>query len=316
VKLVTLFCNFLFQLFASVPMPLRQAIGRAAGWIFSRLPSRERAITEAQLRCVLRDTSPSRTATKVFQHIGVVAAESLNLKPFLRQSDRYIRCSNLDEIKRLLSEDRGILALTAHLGNWDLLAGYMVRQGIPLTVIGREARSKVLQEVLSQLRTNLRVETIWRSDTTGTRRIIKELTTPGHVVAALIDQDTQVKSVYVPYFDLEAKTPSSIIELAKRRGSNIVSVFMVRTATDQFEIFVEAISVESSTEEILCEYNKRLENLVRQYPEQWVWFHKRWCSRPERARFYTREYLQFLRERCSTTDSSPLARATSQPAIF
>jgi Kdo2-lipid IVA lauroyltransferase/acyltransferase len=297
--------KILFQLVAGLlslmrllPLSARRLLGGWAGFLFGCFPTRERLITQLQLECVFgknKHISPR----DVFRNIGIIAGESLGIEKTLRNCSETIQCDNWNELHEIMNSERGVLALTAHFGSWEILAGYMAAEGIDLTVIGREARVKPLQELLSRVRKESGVKTVWRSNTAGRREIVRGLRTPGRVVAALIDQDTQVKSEFVPFFGLPAKTPSSLIELAKRYKSRIVTAFIARTSDNTFKVLVSPLADELSVTEVLKEYNQRLEDIIRAYPEQWVWFHKRWCSQPSRSRLSSSNYITFLQNMCA-----------------
>jgi KDO2-lipid IV(A) lauroyltransferase len=220
--------------------------------------------------------------------------QSLNLTPIVAQHPVTVSCSNWEEIFGVFTAGAPVIALTAHTGNWDLLAAYTIARGVPLTTIGREARSPVLQEVLKGVRGAYGVETIWRSDRSGVKRLIERLR-QGGVVAALIDQDTRVESSFVPFFGTPAKTPNALVALGKRCNARFIKAFLFQTGPHHFEIFAEEIPPgHTSDDAILAEYNTRLEGLIRRFPEQWVWFHKRWRSQPGLGTLSSHEYLQWL----------------------
>jgi KDO2-lipid IV(A) lauroyltransferase len=144
------------------------------------------------------------------------------------------------------------------------------------------------------------VDTIWRSDKSGVKRIVacfKER----RVMAALIDQDTRVDSVFVPFFGTPAKTPATLIALGKRYNVRFVTAFIVRTKGTNFEIHTRELDDTQSVEGILTQYHHHLEEIVRAHPEQWVWFHKRWRSLPSGSTLSTKEYLAMLREKIAAS---------------
>jgi KDO2-lipid IV(A) lauroyltransferase len=219
----------------------------------------------------------------------------LNLKPMTLSPLSHITCQNWDVVEGWLAEGRPIVALTGHTGNWDLLAAYVIARGVGVTTIGREARSPVAQELLRSIRDSYGVETIWRSDRSGLKRIVHCLREK-RVLAALIDQDTRVESDYVPFFGTPAKTPSSLVALGKKFNARFVTAFIFQTGSSSFELFVEEIKDDAESASILTEYSRRLELLIRRYPEQWVWFHKRWRTQPGQETMGTTRYLEWLTE--------------------
>jgi KDO2-lipid IV(A) lauroyltransferase len=107
--------------------------------------------------------------------------------------------------------------------------------------------------------------------------------------------------VFVPFFDTQAKTPSALIDLGKRFNARFVSAFITRTAGTNFEIHADELDSSKSTEEILREYHRNLERLIRERPDQWVWFHKRWRTDPSGNTLGTKEYLRKLERTISSS---------------
>lgn len=283
-----------------LPISARSAIGGAIGNLVGRLPLREARIASLQVQAFLPEAPPSKIVPKVFENVGRSMMESLNLQPLLKPPFKNISCPQWDTITQWTKEDRPIIALTAHTGNWDLLAAYTIARGIPLSTVGKEARNPSVQVALRSMREAYGIDTIWRSDKSGIKRIIgcfKER----RVMAALIDQDTRVDSVYVPYFGALAKTPSALVDLGKRFNARFVTAFIVRTKGTHFEIHAEELDGSKSTEEILAQYHRNLERLVRERPDQWVWIHKRWRSDPSGRTLGTKDYLATLERKIASS---------------
>jgi KDO2-lipid IV(A) lauroyltransferase len=283
----------LIKMVGLIPISARSALGGAIGNLVGRLPLREARIAALQLQAFLPEASSSRVAPKVFENVGRSMMESLNLHPLLKPPFTHISCPQWDTILKWTKDDRPIIALTAHTGNWDLLAAYTIARGIPLATVGKEARNPDVQVALRSMREAYGIDTIWRSDRSGIKRIIacfKER----RVMAALIDQDTRVDSVFVPFLGTPAKTPSALVDLGKRFNARFVSAFIIRTKGTHFEIHTEELDSSKSTEEILAEYHRNLERLIRERPDQWVWIHKRWRSDPSGTTLGTKDYLKKL----------------------
>jgi KDO2-lipid IV(A) lauroyltransferase len=247
--------------------------------------------------------------------------ESVNLKPVLKNPDHHVRCDAWPTVETWLKEDRPLVVLTGHFGNWDLLAAYAIARGVPITTIGREARNPGLQEALRWMRDSYGVETLWRSDKAALKRLISCLR-ERRVVAALIDQDTRVESIFTPFFGRDTRTPSSLVELGKKFNARFVYAFLHRNdsaakGSPSFDLITGELPDKGSTEEILTEYHRQLENLVAKSPEQWVWFHKRWRSRRDGSTLSSREYLQWLhseREQAASRGDSLHTLHTQTPS--
>lgn len=291
-----------FKSIGMLPISLRSALGAALGSIVGRLPTRETKIATLQLRAFFPEVSPSQIVPKIFANVGRSMLESLNLKPYLRFPYDNIACPQWDQIVSWTKEDRPVIALTAHTGNWDLLAAYTIARGIPLSTVGKEAKNPQFQVALRAMREAYGIDTIWRSDKSGIKRIVgcfKER----RVMAALIDQDTRVDSVFVPFFGELAKTPSALVDLGKRYNARFVSAFIVRTGGRNFEIHTRELDASQETSGILAQYHHHLEGIVRAHPDQWVWFHKRWRSDPSGTTLGTKDYLKLLERKIGSSRS-------------
>lgn len=282
----------------SLPFALRSAIGASLGYLVGLFPFREAVIARLHLSLFISKETSKKLVPHVFANLGRSILESFNLTPRTQSPFRHVACPNWSRIESFTQEDRPVIALTAHTGNWDLLAAYAIARGVPISTVGKEARNPHLQATLRSLRDAYGIETIWRSDRSGVKRIVSCFKEK-RVLAALIDQDTRVDSSYIPFFGIPAKTPSALIDLGKRFNARFVSAFMVRTKGSRFEIVAEEIPDGLSSDEILAEYNRRLEHVIRAHPTQWVWFHKRWRSRSDGTTLSTREYIAWLESQCA-----------------
>jgi KDO2-lipid IV(A) lauroyltransferase len=284
----------LTEALARLPFSIRSALGWILGYLVGLLPIRERTFARLQLQVFLPDLSAKRITPLVFANAGQTLLESLNVSPILSNRASRITCDSWDQVQAWTNEPRPIVCLTGHTGNWDLLAAWVISKGIPLTTIGREARKPSAQAVLKAIRDGYGIETIWRSDRSGLKRLVSCLK-ERRVLAALIDQDTRVESVSIPFFGQMAKTPVSLITLGRKMNARFVTAFIFRTGWLRFSVFVDEVPDLKSSEEILALYSQRLENLIRRYPAQWVWFHKRWRSPNSQVTLSSKEYEIFLR---------------------
>jgi KDO2-lipid IV(A) lauroyltransferase len=293
--------------FGALPLPIRSRVGFFLGFLVGFVPFREQKIVRHQLALFFPERFHSAAsqilgACSVFGNVGRVTLESLNLQEIRRNPDLRIKCDYWPDIDRWLRDPRPLVVLTAHFGNWDLLAAYAIAKGVPITTIGREARSPVAQEALRWLRERYGVETIWRSNKSGLKRLLSCLREK-RVIAALIDQDTRVESIFVPFFSRPTRTPSSLIELGKKFNARFVTAFLVRQPNGTYAMVSQELPSEKDTTEILTAYNENLERVIRIDPFQWVWFHKRWRSTPDGITRSSREYLEWL---LRARDSGPI----------
>lgn len=279
----------------ALPLSWRRRLGRAIGRFISWLPSRERSVARLQISRFLCAQNAAEVAAQSFEHAGLQLLESLNLRPLIEHRKSMIVCEDWEEIQAKLALKRGIVALTAHTGNWDLVGAYMVAEGLSVATIARPARSRAVQHAMASMRNAYGISSIWRTGKASARPILQTLQGNG-IVAALIDQDTDVKSVLVPFFGVPCSTPAGIVELGRRAHALVCSVFSRQLPDGKYLIKVQFFSEGLAEDALLNEFNMRLEAWIRECPEQWVWFHKRWRTLPSGERLSTARYLRHLND--------------------
>jgi KDO2-lipid IV(A) lauroyltransferase len=290
----------LVQTLAALPITWRSYLGRSLGTFFALLPTNERKIALLQLRYYLGpEHATQSTVNRIFANLGESVLESLDLMPYLNNSERTFFMNNFEEFQKVSTSGKPFLILTAHTGNWDLLAAYACKIGLPLLTVGRKANNVLIQELLASIRKKYGIETIWRTSTFSSRKLIEGIAS-GRALAGLIDQDTKVDGTPVPFFGELATCPSALISLAKRRNIPIITAFNFRVGSGRFQLFWKRLDTDLPVEQIILEYNQFLESLLKRFPDQWVWFHKRWRTRPDGYRLSGAEYLRKLEQQLQT----------------
>jgi len=287
-----------FRALGALPLPLRQALGRVLGRAVAIFSITNRRIIKLQTKLALGQ-SPDSIAYDSYAQLGQTFFESLNLNPVLKEDSRIRVVTGEEIIQRYSEQHRPLVALTGHVGNWDLLAAYIVKRGIKLCTVARRARNSTLHEILEDIRKSYGVKTLWRSGTAG-QEVISALKNK-NVVAALIDQDTRVRSEAVPFFGFPAATPNGLVSIAKKKGIEIVSAFLIRLKDGSFDVYVRKIDHNLSEAQILTTFNSHLEEIIREHPDQWVWFHKRWRTKPDGTRPSSADYIAFLESEAQRT---------------
>ena len=194
-----------------------------------------------------------------------------------------------EDLQPLVSDDPAIL-ITGHMGNWELLGFTLATVGFPMTALARPLDNPHLYRWVLGLRRarGLRVLTKWgaadriselvRSDDPADRRI-----------AFIADQNAGDRGLHVPWFGRLASSYKSIGLLAMRHEIPIVVGTAIRTHRDRFHYRVELVDRFGPEDwadapdplfYITARFNRGLESIVRRHPEQYLWIHRRWKSRP------------------------------------
>ena len=199
--------------------------------------------------------------------------------------DEYIEFVGSENLTAMLAEGKGTIAITGHIGNWELLAAYFAWTDVPVTAIARRIYADKLNQLLVDYRRRQGVETILRESPSSGREIIRALRRKG-ILAMLIDQDTHVPSVSVPFFGRQARTPAGAALLAIRREIPVFAAFIQRRPQGGHRITIQpAISRPSSDDvanvrALTQAFNAALEAQIRSNPAEWVWWHRRWRRTP------------------------------------
>jgi KDO2-lipid IV(A) lauroyltransferase len=191
----------------------------------------------------------------------------------------------IDRALEVMGKGTGVVMISSHTGCWEMLGSYLILSGIPLAVVARRLYDQRLEDLLYRSRVGAGMRVILRGqDTRDVLRALRE----GYLLAALIDQDTRVKGVFVDFFGKPAHTASGPAALALRYGHPVLPVFTYRDKHNRHHICVyDCISIEETgdrdrdIEVLTAKCSQAIEGFVREHPEQWVWFHRRWKTRPE-----------------------------------
>ncbi|MFB0518723.1 MAG: lysophospholipid acyltransferase family protein [Acidobacteriota bacterium] len=193
-----------------------------------------------------------------------------------------VHFQGMEHMQRAYNKGKGVLLVTGHIGNWELMAAAVASAGYPLWVVAAPLYDPRLNGIVAGIRKRYGVRTIYRHHPSARRSILRVIE-KGEVMGLLIDQDTRVKGVFVDFFGRPAYTPSSAASLALRSEAEVVMGYIVRQQNNNLTIaFRPALLPLRSgkrAEELVANtqlYTSVLEDIVRKYPEQWTWMHQRW----------------------------------------
>jgi Kdo2-lipid IVA lauroyltransferase/acyltransferase len=223
-------------------------------------------------------------AESVFINLGMGLAEILSLPKIKNKLDNIITISGMEKIDNVLSKGNGAIVLSAHFGNWELIAMYFAGKGYPSNVVARPIYYEKYNEWVSFLRNSMGVNVVYRTD--SPKKLIR-LLKDGQLLGIVADQDIDsIEGVFIRFFGKEAYTPSAPVKLSSSVNTPITPMFIVRNGL-KHHIYVEDPIVvdKSSSENWVEEYTQKwsdvVESYIKKYPEQWVWMHKRWKTLPK-----------------------------------
>lgn len=281
--------NFVFGF---IPVGILLWIGRRLGVVAFAFNKKRRLIAYANLKAAFaREKQPEelRAITKrVYQNMVQTFVEVLNLTKVNRKYvDRYVEVVNMERIRNASVSGRGTILLTAHFGDWELSSLVSSVEGFPIHVLVREQKMKRLNELLNRLRESNGCKVIRKG--MDVKNLIRELRDSKHIVGILADQDAGRNGMFVDFFGRPTSSHSGTMEIAMRTDSVVLPNFIVRTGGARHKLYLEEyidfrnIKSADPVRDALQAYMSLLERYVRQYPDQWLWLHKRWKSTPVRT---------------------------------
>jgi KDO2-lipid IV(A) lauroyltransferase len=189
----------------------------------------------------------------------------------------------LDHLEKALGRGRGVVAVSAHMGNFPLIGPRLVAEGFRFSLILRDPRDSKLAATLADIRKKLGIDSIpVRPSRTCIGESLKCLKRNG-ILFLQIDQNASSRDLWVDFFGWEVPTFKGPVVFSMRTGAPLIPLFTVRDAPDHNRlIIVPPFTIEDTgcrDQDILItttRLTKLIESYIRQYPTQWWWFHRRW----------------------------------------
>jgi KDO2-lipid IV(A) lauroyltransferase len=234
--------------------------------------------TDAERRSVIRG---------MLRHLGWMAVEFARFPKYTRQNiEQMIVLDGHENFLEGQRRGRGVLYLTGHIGAWELSSFAHALYGFPLHYLARPIENRRVDALVNGYRCLSGNQPIFKNE--SARVTLKVLQDAG-TIGILADQNTMPsESVFVDFFGKAASTTTGIARLALRTGAAVVPGYAVWDEALgryrlRFEPPVELTRTgdeESDIVENTQKFAKVLEGVIRKYPDQWVWVHGRWNTRP------------------------------------
>jgi KDO2-lipid IV(A) lauroyltransferase len=248
-----------------------------------------RGVVERQIRAAFPELGArevARIARESYTNLGRVAIETMLLSRdgaagVLRVFDA---SPTWAIVEAAMSRRRGLIFVSGHLGSWELSGAYIAARGVPFHAIARGMANPLSDAFFRRTRERLGMQIMHDRDAV---RRVPRLLRAGEAVGILSDQATVgLASTFVPFFGRPAKTPRGAAVFALRGDVPVIYVQAVRQGDGRYEFVAEEIPVtqsgdrEHDSDEIIVRFSEALERMVRRYPGQYFWQHRRWKHQP------------------------------------
>ncbi|MDZ7267334.1 MAG: lysophospholipid acyltransferase family protein [candidate division KSB1 bacterium] len=279
------FIRLLLAVMQRLPRRPALALFEQLGLLAFRLLRREREKTLRHLRLAFggkrSEVEIRALARECFRYLGRNAAEAVRLRQLQRAGlERFVSFTGREHLEAALAKGRGVICITGHLGCWELLAAF-IAQHFPLAVVGTALYDPRLDALLVRERELAGCRNIPR--TAGAAREMLRWLKSGGVLGILIDQDTRVDGEFVDFFGHPAYTPAGPVVFAERTGAPLVplAIWMNEDFTHTVAISPEIPLQAHDRPGNVQRCSKAVEAFIREHPEQWVWMHERWKTKPQ-----------------------------------
>jgi KDO2-lipid IV(A) lauroyltransferase len=281
-RLLEKFATFI----ASVPHKRIASMGRVLGMLLYGIDVRHRRIVRRNLKFVYPEWSPRRVkkiSRRIFRNLGTTFLEICQMVCFSSDDilDK-VKIRGQEHLLNAMHNNKGVILISAHLGNWEIVPLFWpLYFNVPITVVARKIQNQIINRWIHGLRIRFGSKVIYKDDA------LPEMTRTlrqGKILAILIDQGLKSSlGVKIKFFNkFVTATPGAAL-LAMRCNSPVLLGYCTRNEDGEFTIRLEPPLILKRTGDLSADLRTNtqimtdaIEKVVRKYPEQWFWVHKRW----------------------------------------
>ena len=285
---------------ALTPLGVRGAAsvaGAIAQWGYWPLGIRRGVVTRQVAAAFpeLNAGAVRRVARAAYDNLGRVAVEAsiVSRRGTAGVLELFAPSPNWEIVERAHAKGNGVVLVAGHLGNWELSGAYVAARGVPCFPIARGMSNPLSEAYFRRTRERLGMHVM--HDKEAVRRVPRVLR-GGGAVGFLSDQATVgLASTVVPFFGRPAKTPRGAAVFALRNEIPVVLIQAIRQLDGRYVFYAKEIAVtrsddrERDVDDLIVRFSEALERLVRQYPGQYFWQHRRWKHQPSDTPAHLRE---------------------------
>lgn len=280
----------IFQIMACIPLGIGRFLGKTLGIFISLLPFKRLKVSLNNIQNTLGNSLTGaevvRLNRKVYMHFGQALFELSRIFRMNSENlDKYIVFEGEDNLTKALVKGKGVFLLSAHIGNWEMItAAVSIRYG-KLSAIASTQHSPSINRLIHSIRTRFGMEVIPKKK--GLKKMISAIN-QNRIVGILLDLNTKWdQGVFVDFLGRPSCTNKSLALMALKLDTPVIPVFSVREKDGLYHIkFGEEVNLirtgdrTADIEENTGLFTRIIEALVRKYPDQWLWVHRRWKTLP------------------------------------
>ncbi len=282
---------------AIVPRELLVCLAVPLGRIWYILDRYHRDIAfDNMLKAFSNEIDKDRICHMVKANFVQLVRVALEIPSLLKLSkdniDSYVIFSGQSHLEEALLRGKGVLFLSAHLGNWELATlATALKFDLPINALVRPLDFSPMDKVLTEIRSRTGNKVL---DKDKSANLIRQILSKNQVIGIMLDQNASwYEGVYVPFFNRITCTNKGLAMFAMRYGATVLPVFNIRQKDGRYKIMFEPpVSLVRSgniSRDIVKNttlFNTIIEKYVRMAPDNWFWVHRRWRIKdiPEKAK--------------------------------
>ncbi|MBW8748084.1 MAG: lysophospholipid acyltransferase family protein [Acidobacteria bacterium] len=274
-----------------LPRFVARIVGAAIGAAAFHLLSRLRKTGLRNLEIAFPAMPPGEREgilRSLYRHLGWQLAEFCQMAGYTAErASRFIRYEGLDNYLKARDQGRGVLIITGHLGAWELSSFFHSLRGFPMAMVIRRLDNPLVDRFVNGIRCMHGNRVLHKDDSArGLLRAMHQ----GETVGILMDTNmTPPQGVFVPYFGTQACTGAGLARVALKTNAAVLAGFLLWNEAEKRYVlhFGPEIELTHTGDHEMdaitntARFTLEIERYVRAYPDQWLWVHRRWKTRPE-----------------------------------
>lgn len=260
------------------------AAGNGLGWVYGNVIRHHRRDAVEALRRSLPEKSERerrQIIRRMYRNLGMNVVEMLRMATVSeRYFETHIVWENDEIVRTTMSQGKGVLVLTGHMGSWDILCSIAPKFKFPTTIITKNIKNDAVNNAWMDVRKRFGLKMLpahnsYRQCLTALRK--------NEIVGFIIDQNMiESEGIFVDFFGKPACTTPGLAYMSAQSGAPVIPVFIIRLPRGRHLVKVlPAIPPPpdrkpETIHQFTQQYTKIMEDVIRQHPDQWIWVHRRW----------------------------------------
>ncbi|WP_027937074.1 lysophospholipid acyltransferase family protein [Anaeroarcus burkinensis] len=282
------FLKALSRLVCLLPYACVVRLGRALGFLYWYIApkQRRRGIRQMKERLGLSQDEAVAVMRRLCGNLGQTFLEIMfTPKLDAQRIAQLVEIENREYLEEAVARGNGVVFLTAHIGNWEWLGAALSMTGFPMTSVIKRQPNDQHTRLLNEYRERVGIEIFARgtAELVGAAKAMKK----GKILGFLADQDAGVDGIFLDFFGKPASTPLGPAVFARKFKAPVMPVFIVHKPdySGHRVLIYPPLEYENTGDEkenlrqLTSKMTQLLEEVIREHPDEWIWFQKRWNTR-------------------------------------